>query len=99
MHMNKRFMCNASHSGLPKSRLYGYGGDPNNVKLAAAFFHKEEKVADISAIDVSIGQPIEHTSEKLEGSLVRLEYREVPVAHVARERTGLPFFVFNFPTT
>lgn len=75
---------------LPKSRVYGNTGSPDNVKLVAAFSRKGKNVTDIHALDDSIGFPINHTA-KAERQFVRPEYREVPVAHVARERTGCLF--------
>lgn len=79
--------ASSSGQGLPKSRLYGYGGVPNQVKPVVAYFHKKEKAANIHALDDSIGQPISHISEKLERQFVRLSVRETSVAHLARERT------------
>lgn len=68
-------------------------GDPNTTKLATAFSRKGMNVADIPALDDFSVNPIDHIAAKLEGSLVRPEYREVPVARSARERTRLPFYV------
>lgn len=78
--------------GLPKSGDCGNLNFPNNVKPGNGFSRDGKIVARTKfAIDDSIGFPINHTAKAERGSLVRPEYREVPVAHVARERTRLPF--------
>lgn len=74
---------------------YGAGntGDPNHVKLGSGFSKNGEIVAKTKfALDDSIGLPINHTA-KAERQFVRPEYRETPVAHMARERTGCLFCI------
>lgn len=82
--------------GLPKSRVYGNTGAPNQTKPGKGFSQNGKKFAttDILAIDDFSGNPISHiAAKKLEGSLVRPEYREVPVVRLARERTQAAFFI------
>lgn len=82
-------------SKLDKETILKYLVSPNTVKLGNGFSRNGQKFArkDIFAIDDFFGKPISHIAEKLEGSLVRPEYREVPVARSARERTRLLFYV------
>lgn len=79
--------------GLQNPDDCGNTGDPNHTKQAPAFSRKGMNVAKTYALDDSIGLPINHTSREAGRQFVRPEYREVPVASVARERTGCLFHV------
>lgn len=75
---------------LAKSRVSGNTIDPNIAKPGSGFSGKTGlKIAkkDAFYIDDFFGKPINHIAERQKGSLVRPEYREVPVARNARERT------------
>lgn len=79
--------------GLPMDKYCGNLDFPNQVKQVAAFSRNGMNVTDIHSLDDSIGFPINHTAKAKKGSLVRPGYREGQVAHLARERTRLPFHV------
>lgn len=76
--------------GLPKCNVSGNTGDPNQVKLVTAFFREGMNVTDKNCATIGnlSENPIFYTRK---GSFVRPGYREAPVAHLARERTRLPF--------
>lgn len=73
---------------LPKSRLSGNTGDPNQTKRGDRFSKtgkrvvKTKRIANFT-IDDFVGKPIKHTTGK--GSLAHPGNREAPVARLARE--------------
>lgn len=68
-----------------------YSGDPNQMKLGNGF---SELFGRMITEIKSAGYTLSGRTDNLyntKGSFVRPESREAPVAHLARERTRLPF--------